>query len=138
MPSDPALPVVVSFTPEFQRNLRQLAKKYRHIKTDIQPIIDELIDGKKPGDQVPRVNFEVFKVRAKNSDAKRGKSGGYRLIYYAKNPTEVILVTIYSKTEQSDIAPEDIRQIILDLETTSAQDAVPEQRPDSGEPQSGH
>ena len=42
MPSDPASPLHVAFTPEFKRNLRQLAKKYRHIKSDLQPILDQL------------------------------------------------------------------------------------------------
>jgi len=116
MPSDPASPLQVAFTPEFKRNLRQLAKKYRHIKSDLQPILDQLISGSKPGDPIPRVRYKVFKVRAKNSDASKGKSGGYRLIYYVKNATEVILVTVYSKTEQADVSPKDIRQIILNSE----------------------
>ena len=102
------------------RNLRQLAKKYRHIKSDLEPIIDQLRNGTKLGDQVPQVRYEVFKVRAKNSDARKGKSGGYRLIYYAKSESEVVLVTVYSKTEQEDIAAEDIRQIILELEACPA------------------
>ena len=76
MSSDPAWPLQVTFTSEFKRNLRQLAKNYRHIKSDLQPILDELASGSKPGDQVPQVRFEVFKVRAKNSDALKGKSGG--------------------------------------------------------------
>ena len=127
MPSNPASPLQVSFTPEFKRNLRQLAKKYRHIKLDLQPILDQLARVDKPGDQVPQVRYEVFKVRAKNSDASRGKSGGYRLIYYVKRESEVILVTVYSKTEQADIAPENIRQIILELDADSAPDTAPEQ-----------
>ena len=130
MSSDPPSPIQITFTPEFKRNLRQLAKKYRHIKPDLQPILDELANGRKPGDQVPQVRFEVFKVRAKNSDALKGKSGGYRLIYYVKNQSEVVLVTVYSKTEQTDIAAERIRQIILDMEAASAPDVPPEQETD--------
>ena len=129
MSSEPTPPVRVTFAPEFKRNLRQLAKKYRHIKTDLQPILDELAGGGKPGDQVPGVRYDVFKVRAKNSDASRGKSGGYRLIYYGKSEAEVVLVTIYSKTEQADIAPKEIRQIILDLESTPPTDVAPERKP---------
>jgi hypothetical protein len=72
MPSDPATPLQVTFTHEFKRNLRQLAKKYRHIKSDLQPVLDQLASGSKPGDQVPGVRYEVFKVRAKNADASRG------------------------------------------------------------------
>src|SRR3954470_17477150 len=99
MSSDPASPLQVTFTPEFKRNLRQLAKKYRHIKSDLQPILDQLASGGKPGDQVPQVQYEVFKVRTKNSDASKGKSGGYRLIYFVRSEREVVLITRYSKTE---------------------------------------
>lgn len=130
MSNDPASPLQIMFTPEFKRNLRQLAKKYRHIKSDLQPVIDQLTSGSKPGDQVPGVRYEVFKVRAKNSDASRGKSGGYRLIYYVKSETERVLVTVYSKTEQADVASEEIRAIILDLEA----EAAPEQKANQAEP----
>lgn len=130
MSNDSASPLQVTFTPEFKRNLRQLAKKYRHIKSDLQPILDQLAGGSKPGDQVPQVRYEVYKVRAKNSDALKGKSGGYRLIYYVKSESEVVLVTVYSKTEQADIAPEDIRQIILDMEAASAPDTAREPEAD--------
>jgi len=36
-----------------------------------------------------------IKVRLRNSDAQRGKSGGYRVIYYLKTKAKIILVTIY-------------------------------------------
>ena len=134
MSSEPPPPVRVTFTPEFKRNLRQLAKKYRRIRTDLQPILDELTGGGKPGDQVPGVRYDVFKVRAKNSDASRGKSGGYRLIYYGKSESEVVLVTVYSKTEQADIAPKEIREIILDLESTPPADAAHEREPNGATP----
>ena len=51
--------VTIEFTPEFKRNLRQLAKKYRRIKTDVQPLLDNLSQGATPGDQVPGVQFEA-------------------------------------------------------------------------------
>jgi mRNA-degrading endonuclease RelE of RelBE toxin-antitoxin system len=108
--------VRVAYTPEFKRNLRQLAKKYRRIRSDVQPIINELIQGKKPGDQIPGVRHEVFKARVRNSDTTRGKSGGYRVIYYRSGNGPTVLVTIYSKTEQSDITPAEIRRIILEYE----------------------
>lgn len=134
MSNDPTPPVQITFTPEFKRNLRQLAKRYRKIKTDLQPTLDDLACGGKPGDQIPRVRYEVYKVRAKNSDASRGKSGGYRLIYYAKSVSEVILVTVYSKTEQADIAAEEIRQIILDLEASPVAEPAPEPKATDAEP----
>jgi len=99
----------------------------------LQPVIDQLTSGSKPGDQVPGVRDEVFKVRAKNSDASRGKSGGYRLIYYVKSETARVLVTVCSKTEQADSAAEEIREIILDLEAEVVPEAAPEQKAEQAE-----
>ncbi|RLD06872.1 MAG: type II toxin-antitoxin system RelE/ParE family toxin, partial [Chloroflexi bacterium] len=49
-------------------------------------------------------------------DINKGKSAGYRIIYYLKTQTSVILVTIYSKTEQSDVSPNRIRRIVEEFE----------------------
>lgn len=106
----------VFFTHEFKRNLRQLAKKYRRIQKDIQTILLDLQAGNLPGDQIPGVSFEIYKVRARNSDGARGKSGGYRIIYQKTHADTIILLTIYSKTEQSDIAPQEIQAIIQEYE----------------------
>lgn len=111
MPNEPAS-VQVEFTSEFKRNLRVLSKKYRHIRSDIQPIIEQLQIGNFVGNRVPKANYVVFKVRVKNSNIEKGKSSGYRLIYYLKSPTKVVLVTIYSKLDQSDISAEQIRHIL--------------------------
>jgi hypothetical protein len=63
--------VTLTFTLEFKRNLRALAKKYRSIRSDLQPLIDQLQQGHLPGDQVPGIKFTLFKVRLNNSDAQR-------------------------------------------------------------------
>jgi mRNA-degrading endonuclease RelE of RelBE toxin-antitoxin system len=108
----PAKPVAISFTLEFKRNLRALAKKYRSIRSDIQPLIDHLLAGELPGDQVPGVSLTIFKVRLQNSDIQKGKRSGYRCIYYLKTHHDIILVTLYSKTEQSDISTAKLRSIL--------------------------
>jgi len=51
MPNNLQTPEIV-YTPEFKRNLRQLAKKYRHIKSDVQPIIEDLTRGRMTGDKI--------------------------------------------------------------------------------------
>jgi len=56
----------------------------------------------------------LFKVRARNSDSGKGKSGGYRIIYWIPDDGPVLLVTIYSKSEQGDVRPEEIRRILAD------------------------
>jgi len=112
MPNDQEFSIEIKFTLEFKRNIRALSKKYRHIRSDIQAVIEQLKSGEIVGDQIPRVKYTVFKVRVKNSDIRKGKRSGYRFIYYLKTKSEVILITIYSKLEQSDISTEQIRQIL--------------------------
>ena len=109
----------VEFTPEFKRNIRHLSKKYRHIKSDVQSVIDFLESGRTLGDQIQNVGFAVYKLRIKNTDIKKGKRSGYRLIYHIKTKQKIILVTIYSKTEQGDISAEKIRLLIAEFESNS-------------------
>ena len=108
--------VQVEFTPEFKRNLRALSRKYRHIRADIQPVIGQLEAGGILGDQVPRVEYAIFKMRVRNSDIQKGKRSGYRLIYHLKSPKNVILITLYSKLDQSDISARQIKRIIAEFE----------------------
>jgi mRNA-degrading endonuclease RelE of RelBE toxin-antitoxin system len=108
--------IKVEVAPTFNRNLRTLAKKYRSIRRDIQPVIEQLQKGDSPGDRIPGIGHEVFKLRVRNSDVQKGKSGGYRLLYYAKTVTGIILLTIYTKSEQADIAAAEIRSAIAEYE----------------------
>ena len=60
------LPVQVRAAPEFQRRLRNLAKKYRQIRADLQPVFEQLQVGNFVGDQILGTGFTVLKVRVKN------------------------------------------------------------------------
>ena len=90
--------VQIEYTLEFKRNLGTLAKKYRHIRSEVQSVIDQIQGGNFVGDRIPGTAYVVFKVRVRNNDISKGKSAGYRLIYHVKQPSLVILVTLYSKT----------------------------------------
>jgi mRNA-degrading endonuclease RelE of RelBE toxin-antitoxin system len=48
----------------------------------------------------------------KNSNIQKGKSAGYRVIYYLQNATNIILLTVYSKSDQEDIGIATIQGII--------------------------
>ena len=114
MTEQPLVNIQASLT--FKRNIKTLGKKYRSIRQDVEPIIKQLQNGELPGDKITGVGYSVFKLRVKNSDVAKGKSGGYRLIYYCQTATGIILLTIYTKSEQVDIAAEDIRKIISQSE----------------------
>jgi mRNA-degrading endonuclease RelE of RelBE toxin-antitoxin system len=103
----------IDLTPEYQRNLKYFAKKYRNIRSDIQPLILELQKGNILGDRLTGFGLEIYiyKVRVKNSNIKKGKSAGYRLIYLLESEISILLLTIYSKSEQPDITVNEINSI---------------------------
>lgn len=106
--------VKVEASPTFLKNIRILRKKYPRIQNDMQLVIQQLEQGELLGDQISGVGDPVFKLRVKNSDIQKGKSGGYRLIYYVKTATGIVLLTVYPKSEQSDIDATEIRDIIAE------------------------
>ncbi|CDM98179.1 conserved hypothetical protein [Limnospira indica PCC 8005] len=104
----------IYFTPEYRDNLKKLAKKYRNIRSDTQGLIEELQKGSVLGDRLSGFgdHLYVYKVRAKNSNIQKGKSAGYRIIYLLESETSILLLTIYSKSEQEDITKEQIKSIL--------------------------
>jgi mRNA-degrading endonuclease RelE of RelBE toxin-antitoxin system len=115
MQSEPS-PIQIALTPRFKKDLRELAKRYRSIRSDLQPLIEQLQAGEIPGDRIAGVKYQVFKVRLKNSNIQKGKSGGYRVIYYLKTAQAIILATIYSKSDISDVNNEIIEEAITQYE----------------------
>ncbi|WP_242541830.1 type II toxin-antitoxin system RelE/ParE family toxin [Leptolyngbya sp. Cla-17] len=86
---------------------------------DIQRLIEQLKAGEIPGDQVPGLEYTVFKVRVRNSNIQKGKSGGYRVLYYLKTPDRVVFVTMYAKSDQTDFVVEEVRDILSQYEQQS-------------------
>jgi mRNA-degrading endonuclease RelE of RelBE toxin-antitoxin system len=107
--------ITIQFTDAFKRQVRDLAKRYRQIKLDLQPIFEQLKDGKLIGYQVQKTGYTVFKVRVKNSDIQKGKSGGYRMIYYVKTSTSILCLLIYSKSEEDNVTSTEIKKVIQEF-----------------------
>jgi hypothetical protein len=42
----------VETAPTFERDLKRLGRRYRNIRRDVEPLIEELITGELPGDRV--------------------------------------------------------------------------------------
>lgn len=111
--------MTLAYTPEFKRALRKLSRRYRSLRVDLEPLLEALEAGETPGDQLQRSHYPAFKVRVRNSDTQRGKSGGYRVIYYLRQGDKTVLVTLYSKSDQEDVPPADVRRIIEKYEALS-------------------
>ncbi|WP_414549629.1 type II toxin-antitoxin system RelE family toxin [Anabaena sp. CCY 0017] len=106
--------ISVKFSPEFEKQLYKLSKRYRKIRDDIEPVILQLQEGETIGDRLVGLGdeYQVYKVRVKNSNIQKGKSAGYRVIYYLQTATNIILLTVYSKSDQEDIGIAIIQGII--------------------------
>lgn len=90
----------------FEKSAERLRKKYHHFDKDFKDCLDELL--KKPTQQavpIPAYARKVWKVRLKNTDQQKGKSGGYRFIFYfdEQKPDFVYGLDIYPKSEREDI-----------------------------------
>ena len=110
---------IIKTTETFEKDIKRLSKKYRHIKQDVLPVCNRLAVGDFIGDSITGFANILYKTRIASSDQKKGKRGGFRLIYSVTNDSEdneIILHTIYAKSSKSDISTDELKNIMRDLE----------------------
>lgn len=112
MDDPPNQEINIALTSEFRRELKTLKKRYRNIRRDIEPIIAELQRGNLLCTQISGTDYSVFKVRVRNRDVKKGKSGGYRLIYQLRSPDSILILTLYSKSDVDTVTAQSLTDII--------------------------
>ena len=101
--------------PSFDRDVRVLKKHFPHVQADMTPLFQQLLDGATPGDQISGVGYTVFKVRVKSSDNARGKSGGFRVIYYLRTPECVYLISAYVKAQTDTVEKGGLKRLIREI-----------------------
>jgi len=109
------MPTSVNISSDAQKDVKHLKRKYPTVTSQLRKLIDQLESDERPGDKIPGVGHDVYKVRLPNPSAQRGKSGGVRVIYYVQVADSLFLLKVYSKTEQSDISIEEIQRIVTEL-----------------------
>lgn len=101
----------------FKDDLKRLIKKYPHIEVDIGNTLRDFF--KNPQLARPLVGFEgkLFKLRIKSTDQRKGKSGGFRLIFYlnSQQPEKIYLLTIYPKNERADLSFDELWSLYTKL-----------------------
>ena len=96
----------------FDRELKRLLKKYPSIGRDLKLLLESLENNPTQGDALGK---DCYKVRMAISSKNKGKSGGARVITCVKIFNgSVILLSIYDKSEQSDIPSDLIQQLLRD------------------------
>ena len=105
--------LLITFTPDFKRDYKRLAKKYMSLETDMKEIVEKLIENPTLG---THLGNNAFKIRLAISSKNKGKSGGGRIItYFISEENELYLLSIYDKSDQSNISDKSIMDLIKNV-----------------------
>ena len=98
--------------PNFKKQLKKLSKKYRNLKDEV---IFTLKSFEKSKEQ--SLGNNLYKIRVKSKDIKRGKNKSFRLVIYIIEAQDYIIpVTVYYKGDKTDLTTKEINnhlEIIL-------------------------
>ena len=110
------MPTRVDTTYEFEKEIEGLGRKYPAVFAAVDELITQTESDIRPGSRVAGVGAAVYKARLPNRSARRGRRGGFRVIYYVQFSDMVFLLTIYSKTEKESISNAEIRRILNSID----------------------
>ena len=103
----------ITVTSDFLRELKHLAKKYKSIKQDVANLGKDLRANSRLGTEL---GHHLRKVRMSIASKGKGKSGGARVITYtlilAETDTEIILLTIYDKSERENLTDKELLDLM--------------------------
>lgn len=103
-------------THRFEKELKRLAKKFPSLKHEFSQLINKLLQTPETG---TFIGNHCYKIRLAIESKGKGKRGGARVITYLYIETDTIyLLTMYDKSEKSDLKPNELKEMIdsLDLE----------------------
>lgn len=103
----------IEATPDFARDLKQLAKRYPSLKDDYRDFLDSLrkspLQGEPLGKHLREVRFPI-------ASKAKGKSGGARVITHTvlveTDGADITLVTIYDKSDQASITDKELKKLM--------------------------
>jgi len=100
-------------TDNFNREVKQLAKKHRSLKDDLIQLRADLLENPLLG--TPLGN-NVYKIRMAITSKGKGKSGGARVISYVYVQNEqIFLLSIYDKSEKENVTDNEIKTFLKSL-----------------------
>lgn len=103
----------VEATPQFLAEAKRLAKRYLSLRDDIATLAEVLSNNPNQG---TALGGGAYKIRMAITSKGKGKSGGARIITCVKvMSARVYLVSIYDKSEHSDISDHVLKDRIRNL-----------------------
>lgn len=100
----------VELTENFKKEAKKLAGKYPSFKADLTALIAELEENPTLGTSLGK---DIYKIRMTISSKGKGKSGGARVMSYAKVSNDIVLLfSIYDKGDKDTITDKEIKSLL--------------------------
>lgn len=97
----------------FKKELKRLSKHYKSLQQDFAGLLESLRENPQQGADLGK---GFHKVRMSIASKGKGKSGGARVItlttLISKTDTDIILLTIYDKSECENLTDKELENII--------------------------
>ena len=97
-------------TPNFERDLKPLLKKYKSLKSDLVSLLKSLENEPLQGISLGK---NCYKIRMAISSKGKGKSGGARVItHVAFQDDTVYFLSIYDKSDRESLTDKEILELV--------------------------
>jgi mRNA-degrading endonuclease RelE of RelBE toxin-antitoxin system len=114
------MPYRFRFSRHFDQQIKRLAKRNPHLRSDLETFLNGFDPARHP--VIPGASG-ARKARMKVSG--RGKSGGYRVIYFVHVADQIWLLTVYDKVRTENLSLAEIDQIAALIRSIKAEDNGP-------------
>ena len=109
--------VKISYHPQFAKDVKRLAKKYKSLVSDLKSVLSEIQNDPDLGVDL---GHGVRKGRLSISSKGKGKRGGARILSYKRivvndNYIKIVLLTMYDKNEIENVSDDYIRYLINNI-----------------------
>ncbi len=99
--------------PNFERELKALAKKYISLKTEYIDFVKSIKENPIQGDNIGN---NCYKIRLAIASKGKGERGGARIIIHVKIiESEVFLLSIYDKSDKESISNNELLQFLRQI-----------------------
>ena len=100
---------MIKYSDNFSKEAKKLSKKFKLLKTDLKQAVEEIESKNEYG---VYLGYNLYKKRVQNSSIPTGKSGGFRIIIYQQIEDEIVLISIYSKTNKDTLSDDELKTIL--------------------------
>jgi|JI61114DRNA_FD_contig_31_2419098_length_904_multi_3_in_0_out_0_2 mRNA-degrading endonuclease RelE of RelBE toxin-antitoxin system len=107
----------IVLSPIFETRFKRFKKKFPTLEKEFNEFALLLMQNPTMG---VLITENVYKIRIASSDKNSGKSGGFRVITYLINEkeenTEINIIIIYDKSEESSFNKNEIKKLLKKLD----------------------